>query len=458
MPWNLAYLAGMLEEESIQVKILDLYFSRSKNELRKKLENNRADIIGITTTTPYIDLVFTLARIIKHLQPGCVIVLGGWHPTALPEKTLRDCKSVDLIVRGEGEYTLVELCRVVERDGLNRKSLSQINGITFRTREGDIISNPDRPLIENLDELPFPAYHLLPLDEYPSDLSNLGAIFTRKDKFSILITSRGCPFSCIFCADSVINKHRIRFRSVDNVLKEIKLMNKNYGINFFGIVDPNFLQDTKRVAEFCQKLLEEGIKIKWGCQGRVDKVNFKLLQLMKKSGCFRIYYGVESGSPRILKLIKKRINLEQVHNAVKWTKEAGILVIINMMLGLPGETEADIVASWKLIKKLEPNNVYLNLTKPLPGSPLFNQYFHKLSTVEADNILWSDFYFNVEYNESSRFNFRRLTLKKIKFFQRRIMVDYYLSFPFLKSVILDLKSIRHLKFYIKAFLAMVQAL
>ncbi|MBD3186239.1 radical SAM protein [Candidatus Bathyarchaeota archaeon] len=458
LPWSLAYLAGVLEQGGHDVQILDLYPIHDPQEVKQRILGCKSSLVGITATTPYIHSAYHLARMFKTSHPETIIVLGGWHPSALPERTLEECPSIDIIVRGEGEMTLLELCNSIDSHGMDTSTLSRILGLTFKSKEGGIESTPARPLIQDLDTLPFPAVHLLPMDEYPEDMSNLGAVFSKDDKFSLLITSRGCPFNCLFCADGLMYRQTTRYRSIENVIEEIKFMKKHYGINFFGIIDPDFLQKPERVYLFCRTLIKEHIKIKWGCQARVDTIPPGLLRLMKATGCYRIYYGVESGSPRILKKINKRIKLSQAHKVIQMTKEAGILVIINMMLGLPGEREEDIVASWKLIKDLSPDNVYLNLTKPLPGSELFDRYFQALPESEKKRITWSDFYFTVEYVESRDFSFRNLPLEKIRHFQRLIMIDYYFSISFLKKVLLDLKSFRHFKFYVRAFLAMLYAI
>ncbi|MHA1699857.1 MAG: B12-binding domain-containing radical SAM protein [Promethearchaeota archaeon] len=267
-PWELACLAAVLEESNIKVEILDCNFIKGIPELISRLKNRSFKVVGITAMTPYIKNAYILSRAIKKINNKTIIVLGGWHASALPERTLLECPEIDIIVRGEGELTFLEIVKAIEKDNYHVPALKKIKGITFRSEYGKIIGTEDRPLIKNLDDLPFPARHLLPLDRYPKHWSSPGAVLRRDETITYLQTSRGCPYQCRYCCDHLIFKRNYRYRSIDNVIEEIKHAKENHGMNAFAIIDANFLQIPRRVEEFCRKIIKEKLDIRGVAKGR----------------------------------------------------------------------------------------------------------------------------------------------------------------------------------------------
>jgi len=249
----------------------------------------------------------------------------------------------------------------------SESKLSHVKGITYRSG-GKIVSNPGRPLIENIDDIPFPAWHLLKMDSY---FRLTARILTGKNGFS-MITSRGCPGRCKFCDTHIVWTRKYRARSPTNVVDEIEQLHDRYNIGFMVFVDDTFIVNKKRAIEICNQIIERGIDIKWECAGRVNLVNKEILAKMKEAGCNTIYYGIESGSQEVLDYINKGITLEQAKNAIKITKKAGIGTSAFFMIGFPSETEEDVKKTIEFNKRLplDEHDTFSILT-PFPGTELY---------------------------------------------------------------------------------------
>jgi len=444
IPLSLGYLAAVLEQKGNNVKIIDLNFVTTKEKLKSLLGDTVFDIIGVTSTTPIIPTCFRTVRVMKRLYPGARIIVGGWHASTLPIQTMEECTEIDFVVKGEGEDTLAELVEAIK----NTKGFELIKGIAYRDKAGIPHENVDRPLIKNLDTIPFPALHLLPLKEYKKiGFYTLGGYFKKDLSVASIITSRGCANRCVFCADHVIYKETCRFRSPENVIAEIEEMIKKYNIRIIFFFDANFLLSPNHVNRICELILEKRLKFIWGCTGRVEYVSKDLLQLMKKAGCIRISYGVESGSPRILKLMNKNISISQVKKAVAITKEVGLPVYISLLYGMPGETFKDAQMTRQLLNELKPDFVSQSAVIPYPGTDLYDDAIHQNLIKKAR---W----------ESYSYLFNNLMeipgMKKIFKYQKNIQRDFYISPLFLKNSVKNLKSIYHLGFYLKGLYSFVK--
>src|SRR4030043_219699 len=284
IPLGLGYLAAVLEKNQYQVDIVDcqalkLSYEDFKNEISKR----KPDIVGMTSTTLTYKSALQIAKIAKEIHPNCLTALGGPHATFWDENALQESPSLDIIVRKEGENTLLELVQRVEAG----KSYSDVIGITCRNGK-EIVRNPDRPYIENLDELPFPAHHLFPLES----LRKYGKIIFP------LSTSRGCTFWCNFCSAVRMFGRRYRMRSPQSVGEDLEFLNKKYGAQQFTFYDDAFSVDQTRAKEICMQIQQRKLKIAWDCETRVDMVTKDLLLDMKKAGCLAVWFGVEAGSPR----------------------------------------------------------------------------------------------------------------------------------------------------------------
>lgn len=319
-PLGLAYIAAVLRSQGYNVRIIDMNVeTKSLEELEKVCEKEQPDIIGISSTTITYNSCVNILKHIKSFLPSTIKVVGGPHASIIPHEFLNYS---DFVVYGEGEYTVLEVIETLE----NNRDPSTIKGLVLK-RDKTIIETFPRPLINDLDSLPLPARDLLPMEAY-SD--NKGAI----------LTSRGCPFNCIFCNSHLIFGKKFRARSPKNVVDEIEYLIKTYNVQVIRILDDMFTSNRKRVLEICDEILNRGLNIGWELTNgtRVDKVDKELLKKMHEAGSYRIYYGIESGSERVLKLLRKDINLDQARRVVKWTKEIGIEVGGFFMIGGPGET------------------------------------------------------------------------------------------------------------------------
>jgi len=355
-PLGLGYLASTLLEKGFNVELNDLSIENPDKEgIASELQRRQPKILGVTTTTSTYKNALNVAAIAKALDPNIVTVLGGPHVTFTDEATLRN-RQVDVVVRHEGELTMLELCQRILNGG---KELEQIAGITYY-KDNAIAKNPDRPLIEYLDQLPFPARHLMRLDKYLSP----GAI----------ITSRGCPSKCIFCAAEAMSGGRYRVRSPENVVDEIEKMANDFSPRFFFIADDTFTVFRDRTREICKLLRNLAKKVEWVCESRANFIDKPILQEMAEAGCTAIQFGVESGSQKILNAIKKGINLDQVRRAVRWAVEAKILPVCSFMVPHPEDTWKTVKETKKFMLELKDMGafIYVSMTTPFPGTNLYS--------------------------------------------------------------------------------------
>ncbi|MBC7129905.1 cobalamin B12-binding domain-containing protein [Candidatus Bathyarchaeota archaeon] len=357
IPLGITYLAAILEKNGYEVNVLDCQVLKpSREELEAKISQWQPQVIGVTASTltywPAVEIVKT----VKEASSNCVTVMGGPHVTVLDEETLQQNPEVDVIVRGEGEYTLLELLKELSHGG----NLSKILGITFR-KDGEIIRNPDRPFIQNLDELPFPAFHHLSLKKYQ--------VFGKN--YLPIITSRGCPFQCTFCMAHKMCGRRFRARSPKNVVDELEILVNHYGADAVTFYDDTFTFDLKRVFEICREMKRRGVLPPWDCRTRVDMITKELLAEMRSANCQLIHFGVESGSPELLKAMKKGTTVEQNEKAIKMVKEAGMLVAVSVIIGYPGETAETLQQTMDFLRRTDPDYVYVCVPTPYPGTELY---------------------------------------------------------------------------------------
>jgi anaerobic magnesium-protoporphyrin IX monomethyl ester cyclase len=359
-PLGIAYLAAALEGEEHAVKIVDAQaLGLSVSQIKREIEKSQPELVGVTSTTPTIYEALAVIKAAKEACPNAFTVLGGPHASFLPFETLRECGHLDAVCIGEGEETILDLVRAIRR----KEGLSNVKGIAYRSGDSTARTQP-RPLISDLDSLPFPARHLLPMEKYK--------VLDEKRTIGHLMTSRGCPFNCTFCSSSLLFGKRLRCRSPENVVDEIEQVISEYNIETIEFADDEFTLNRRRTEDICGEMKRRGVDITWACSSRVDTVSKALLQKMKEAGCYLIFYGVESSSQRILNLIKKGVTVEQIVNAIKWTKEAGIKVLGSFMLGFPDETREEIKRTIKFAKKLQIDYAQFSLVTPYPGTELYN--------------------------------------------------------------------------------------
>lgn len=357
-PLGLAYIASYLESKKQEVRILDLQAEEmSLSQFQFYLKKLNPDFIGITSTTVEIESALNVAKLSKEIFPNAKVILGGPHSSVMPDEILSN-PQVDFVVRGEGEYTLYELMT-----GMNR--ISDIPGVSYR-QNGCIRHNSLRPVIGNLDEMPLPAYHLLPMDKYRPSLGN----YKRLPAISMIAT-RGCPGRCTFCYTGISGK-KTRTRSARSLAEEIKLLQRDYKIKEISFYDDTFTTFKENVKEFCECLIREKIDLTWSCMSRVDFMDKEVLLLMKRAGCHQIGYGLESASAEILKNIRKPLPLDLAREVIKLTREARIDVRAMFMLGNPGETEETMKQTINFAIELSPDIVVFNIVVPYPGTEMYD--------------------------------------------------------------------------------------
>jgi len=352
-PLGLAYLAATVEGKGYDVKILDAFaLQQSWTEFEESVKKAGADLIGIGGMTPVIDNTY---RALKICRKYCKhLVLGGPHATLSKENILKEAPEVDFVVCGEGEETFAELV-----DGLSSKG--EVSGILGTVDRNAV--NPPRPLIQDLDRLPFPARHLLPNDRY-------NYVFAKRKTITTMFTSRGCPYQCIFCDKSVFGS-QCRLRSAENVLAEIGEIldcSEDVSIVFY---DDLFTLKKERVIRICEGILERGFKFDWKCEGRVDRIDGEMLGWMKKAGCSMIAYGVESGNQSGLDYLRKNTKLENAKKAFALTHKSGIGTMAYFILGIPVETYEDEIKTIEFAKELNPDYAQFSVLSPFPGTELY---------------------------------------------------------------------------------------
>jgi anaerobic magnesium-protoporphyrin IX monomethyl ester cyclase len=368
VPLGLAYLASVLEQSGNRVIVNDL--NVEPDRIDNIIKNEPIDLVGISASTPMIKSAWSIAKKVKNINKNATVVLGGPHPSALPEEALK-YEDIDIVVRGEGEYTLMDLCKKME----DEVGLESIDGISYKNN-GYIKHNIAREYIKNLDELPFPAYHLFPsLDNYtPSQ-----PLLSNSKRSAAIITSRGCPENCIFCYKEIFGS-KYRMRSSKNVIDEWKMLVEELKVQEIAIQDDTFTLHKKRAIEICNMIKKEGLDVDWSTPNgiRVDTVNSELLSSMKQAGCKLVWFGVESGSQRVLdEIVQKKINLNQVEKAITTAKRVGLEVGTFFVLGMPGETEEEMQMSIDFAKKLDPDYCQFTICGPFPGTRLYTYLIEK---------------------------------------------------------------------------------
>ena len=356
VPIGLAYLAAVLEKNEHEITVIDCpAMGMDQNELQRKLESFKPDIIGITSMTPTIQSTLQSARVGREACPEATIAVGGPHATFMDKQILADEAAVNVVVRGEGEQTLLELAT----NASEPRNFQNIKGITFRKGE-DTIQTPNRPAIQNLDDLPYPAYNQFALQKYLL----YGKLFLP------MITSRGCPFQCSFCTTSRIFGKEYRARSPKNIVDELEYIKNVYHADSFTFYDDTLTLDKNRIFKICDEIKAKKIGIPWDCQTRVDQVSKEILAKMKETNCQQVFFGVESGCQTILDAVNKRTTVEQNEKAIRMAKEAGLFVSISIIIGYPGETRELRKQTLDFIRRAEPDDVYLCVATPYPGTEL----------------------------------------------------------------------------------------
>ncbi len=363
-PLGLLYVASALREEGHTVQVLDMNCeSVTEEELAARMSDG-LDLIGISTLTPTFSNVVAIGRVAHEEQPDVPLALGGYFATFCHDRILSKYDCFDLVVRGEGEVTAGDLMEELER---SHPDLSRVRGLTYR-EDGRIMVNPERPTLEDLDALPFPAYDLISHLRYGS----FGGLrITRKSMGSIL-TSRGCPYKCRFCSCSAFVHSTIRWRSPEKVVEELGVLHDAYGLEEFMVVDDIFTFKDEHVRSICGLIRDEGLDIEWYCEGRVNQADEGLFREMADAGCRAIYLGIESCVNRILRYYRKGLTYEMAKEAARKARTAGLDVIGSFILGAPIETVEEM---WETVHKagaLDLDFAKFNVLRIVRGMPIWD--------------------------------------------------------------------------------------
>ncbi len=407
-----AALGAALLQDSHTVQILDLSVYKEKHleVLKRTLREFSPEFVGVTFTTPLYTEALTIAEEVKKHDEKIITVAGGVHASALPEETLKESR-FDIIVMGEGDRTIVELANV-PKERLNKKELSAVDGICYRTSTGRLLRNKPRELVKDLDELPYPAWHLYDLKRYHASY-----LTSRKNPVGAIETSRGCVFGCTYCNKDIFGR-RFRFKSPTRVVEEMEYMLK-CGFQEIHIWDDNFVTNIARAKEICRLLIQRKFNAPWclACGIRVDCVDEEFLQMAKRAGCYSVYFGVETGNEEIHKRINKGIRIPQIIRAFEMAKKAGLETVGFFMFGLPGETEKTMWETIDLAKRLGPDYAKVTILVPFPSTPIYAEMeakgqiktkdwskynFHTASRVyEHENLSWETLerYYDLFYRE-----------------------------------------------------------
>lgn len=396
LPLGLGYLASVLEYENHEVKCVDMQVSLSV-DIEKEVKNS--DVIGISACTPNIKEAWKIAKLAKDK----IVLLGGPHPTAMPEESLSK-ESVCVVVRGEGEETIREICKSTR--------FEQISGISYK-KNGKIIHNPERPFIKNLDNIPFPARHLFPIEKYRAKMH-------RRKNVGNILTTRGCPCDCNFCYKLVFGRD-YRVRSAENVIEEWEQM-LEMKIEEINVTDDNFTVDKERVFQICEHIIGKKLNIPWTVSAglRPDFISKEILEIMKRSGCYRVAFGAESGSQTILDKTGKRIKLEQIRKAVELAKSVGLEVTLFFMVGNLYENRETIQETIEFAKKLNPDFVQFTIATPYPGTKM-------RETIKKDGVfLINDWEKYGSYEGRAYFEYKEIKKEIVESMYRKAYWQYYL--------------------------------
>jgi len=392
-PLGLAYLAAVLKSipYALDVTIIDANAEQlTLEQTVARIIDSSPDLLGMTMTSPLVNASFEIIRKVKSLK-DILVVVGGAHPTIMPEEMLGDT-AVDIVVRGEGEETVVDLVRYVQKE----VSLQEIKGVSFK-KNGKVIHTSDRPAINDLDLLPFPAWELFPIEKYFS--------MAGRKKFCLpVMTSRGCPYDCIFCYKGIFAKG-YRVRSPESVIKEIEYLATNFHIEEFVILDDNFTLQEKRALEICQGLRTRTRTIPWRLPNgiAVKATTPQLFSALQEAGCYQIAVGVESGSQDILDSIGKGITIPQIRNAFKLAKQAGLETVAFFMIGNIGENAQTIDKTIDFAIELEPDFAQFTVATPYPGTKMRSIVLQEGRLLSDD---WEDY---ASYNGRAVFEHGELT-------------------------------------------------
>lgn len=442
-PLGLGYIAAVLEKNGHEVAIVDSLLLRySVDEAADYIAGQKPDIVGISVMSPNYEGAKELSAQIKK-RINVPLVFGGPHCSLLPVITMEQCRSVDFLIYGEGEFVFPLLIEAIS----GRLSYSDIPQLCFRDTNGRVIMNKQEHPAHDLDEVPFPAHHLFDAALYPANTCTL-------------VTSRGCSYSkCAFCARAGLLYEKYRRRTVTNVIQELESLYKGYRYDTVIFFDDNFVQDEDWVVEFCDSLAQKRLALKWYCNGRVDTITEKMVEKMARAGCDTIMYGIESGDQGLLDHIEKGISIQQVKDAVKITKKFNIKTWGYFMLGLPGETPESGKKTAQFAVDLGLDFAQFTPPKVFPGTKLYDLCRQEGTLLDGPDDFYNTFVYDSVLMPTLRFGFvpeayadKKTVAKILKF----AYIKFYLRLGYIKGLLKTKKNRPHLKQFVTSFLFFIR--
>ena len=368
VPSGLLSIATLLKTQGHDVLVFDAYFT--DDELLRRLIAFNPELVGASFMTTEYPRAKVIVHRCRESLPSSLVCAGGFHVSALPERTLRDLP-LDFVVLREGEATMVEICQHDAAALRLPRTLEGIRGIAFLAEGGSFVATPPRPFVENLDELPIIDRELLSggLDWYLTLPGNIRGHLV--ERCATVLTSRGCPGNCLFCSSRAMWTSRVRQRSVGNVLQEIELLRDKYGVQGLFFLDDTFTVNRKWILDFCAEWKRRGIRMTWGCSARVNTVTEDILKAMKEIGCVQLDFGVESGNDEVLRRLHKGQNRQTIVRAFELVHRFGLSSLACFIIGNPGETEKEMFETLDVARQIRPDFAIFSILTPLPGSPLY---------------------------------------------------------------------------------------
>lgn len=459
-PLGIMYIASYMEKKGFACDVLDCLVERYKiNDLKEFLKKKKYDLIGITCMTNSALDAYEAARVAKEVCPGSLIVMGGVHPTALPEQTVKETLETDLIIIGEGEQSFVDLANCLREE----KDYHKIDGLAYWSKdENKVKYTTPRTPIPDTDLLPFPAYHKMPMERYVPHVTQ----YVDLPNYPVVL-QRGCPYQCTYCDHGAVLGRKIRSLSVERAIENIKYLVKNYGAKGIYFLDSVFTVRRDYIMRFLKELQKQEFKISFACNARADQLDYELLCELKKAGCWMIQIGIESGNIKSLELIKKASYssafkpdpndpngrpylLNKYEQEIRNCQKLGIQVMASYILGLPGETVQDVENTITFAKKLATETALFFLPVPYPGSYLLTQA--KEDGGFREDVTWKD-YSAVDYSNPVYVN-PKIGREKMQGLLAKAFREYYRQPMVIYRNFKKIRGFKDIAKYVKAFRAL----
>lgn len=451
-PLGISYIAAYLRSKGFGVGLLDgCALGTTFDEIVELIRRNDAKSIGLSATTFALPTTLKLATRLRTEFPDKLIILGGAHANVVPEQTLEDYDCFDIVVSGDAEDTTRILMEELRKKNWSRRALledvttlNSIEGICFRN-EGRVVRTAPRPVIMDLDSLPFPARDLLPVEKYVP-LPNQ----YKRTPIAHMVVIRGCPFKCTFCDQA---NTKARTASPQHAVAEIRHLVETYGTREVSFWDDTMTYNKKWITDFCELLIEAKLDVIWSCYAAIRTVTPEMLALMKKAGCWNIFYGIETGNQQLMRNIdaeRKNISADHIREVVRWTKEAGIEVRGSFMIALPGETPEMAEETIRFAIELEPEYAQFSITTPYPGTQLYNAIKQgKWGRLTTENFAeyqgWNVVFLPEGYaNEQQVWDLERKAFR-----------SFYFRPSFMARKVLAIRTLEDIKRYVKGFILLI---